>query len=219
MNNSIPTDQTQESMMTFRPGVMAAFALLLAACNEPVVETPPAVTEPGTTDAAAATNTETERLNAWFEQKNEERLQFSPIELTILGRKELYDQIDQMSMQADQEQLDWHAATVEELRADFDYDALDFEARTSYDLWIYLYEQARDDHAFASHEYIFEQMGGVHDSLPVMLMNYHQVENLGDMEAWISRIEGIGRALRQQLEWARYNAERGVRPPVLPMNW
>ncbi|MCG8415071.1 MAG: DUF885 domain-containing protein, partial [Pseudomonadales bacterium] len=168
------------------------------------METPPPVT---------VSMEETDRLNAWFEEKNEERLQFSPIELTTLGRKEQYDRIDEMSMESVQEQLDWQAATVEELQANFDYDILDFEAKTSYDLWVYLYEQARDNYAFAQQEYIFEQMGGMHDSLPVILMNYHQVETLSDAEAYISRIEGVGRALGQQLDWAQYNAERSVRPP------
>ncbi len=191
--------------MISRLSFIAALALIIGACSEePTVETPPAVT---------VSMEETDRLNAWFEEKNEERLQFSPIELTTLGRKEQYDRIDEMSMESVQEQLDWQAATVEELQANFDYDILDFEAKTSYDLWVYLYEQARDNFAFAQQEYIFEQMGGMHDSLPVILMNYHQVETLSDAEAYISRIEGVGRALGQQLDWAQYNAERSVRPP------
>ena len=189
--------------MNIRPGLLTATALTLLACSEPAMAPSQEVDMTG----------ESERLNAWFDERNEERLQFSPIELTTLGRKELNDQIDQMSMEAVQQQLDWGAATVEELRSRFDYEALDFETKTSYDLWVYLYEQARDNFAFAYQEYIFEQMGGMHDSLPVVLMNYHTVSSPDDMEAYISRIAGVGRALRQQLKWARDNAERGVRPP------
>jgi len=187
-------------------------ALLLAACSEPAVETPPAA-EPAAEQTATDSVSETERINAWFEEKNEEQLQFSPIQLTVLGRKELYDQIDDMSVEATQEQLDWMAAAVSELQQEFDYDALDFEAKTSYDLWIFQYEQARDNFEYSNQEYVFEQMGGVHSQLPVILMNYHQVETLSDMEAYISRIGGVARALGQQLEWAQNNAERGVRPP------
>ena len=187
-------------------------ALLLAACSEPAVETPPAA-EPAAEQTATDSVSETERINAWFEEKNEEQLQFSPIQLTVLGRKELYDQIDDMSVEATQEQLDWMAAAVSELQQEFDYDALDFEAKTSYDLWIFQYEQARDNFEYSNQEYVFEQMGGVHSQLPVILMNYHQVETLSDMEAYISRIGGVARTLGQQLEWAQNNAERGVRPP------
>ena len=38
--------------------------------------------------------------------KNEEQLRFSPISLSALGRKELYDQIDEMSVEAAEQQLD-----------------------------------------------------------------------------------------------------------------
>ena len=38
--------------------------------------------------------------------------------------------------------------TVRELQSKFNYEALDFEAKTSYDLWIYQYEQARDSFQF-----------------------------------------------------------------------
>ncbi len=180
-------------------------ALLLVACGDSNQQTD--------TSVAAPAVSETDRLNAWFAEKNEERLAFSPVELTQLGRKELYDQIDDMSVEAVQEQLDWMAATVAELRSEFDYEQLDLESKTSYDLWVFVYELQRDDFAFYRQEYLFSQMGGAHEDLPLILMNYHQVETLSDMEAYISRIEGASRALLQQVEWAQDNAERGTRPP------
>ena len=39
-----------------------------------------------------------EALNAWFEEKYEEELQMSPIQLTFLGRKDQYDKIDDLSL-------------------------------------------------------------------------------------------------------------------------
>src|SRR5690606_22199819 len=56
----------------------------------------------GATQNAAAADAEqiqaeSQRLNAWFDAKYEELLQFSPIQLTFLGRKDLYDQIEDMS--------------------------------------------------------------------------------------------------------------------------
>ena len=44
-----------------------------------------------------ATPTESDRLNTWFGEKNEERLAFSPMELTTLNRKDFYDQLDQLT--------------------------------------------------------------------------------------------------------------------------
>ncbi len=194
----------------------ALLALLLACSPAPELATIPQTTNEAvesSTTSAQTQQQETARINAWFEEKNAERLAFSPLELTSLGRKELYDQVDQMSPQAVREQLDWHAASIAEMRAEFDYELLDFEAKTSYDLWIYVHEQNLANFEFADHEYIFEQMDGAHAGLPTFLLNYHRVETLADMEAYISRIQGISRALGQQLDWAQNNAERGVRPP------
>jgi uncharacterized protein (DUF885 family) len=75
------------------------------------------------------------RLDAWFAEKYQEQLRFSPISLTFLGRKELYDQLDDMSYEAADRQLAWQKATVDELEREFDRDALDPEAQLSYDLW------------------------------------------------------------------------------------
>ncbi len=156
---------------------------------------------------------EIQRLNDWFAEKNEERLAFSPLELTFLGRKKQYDQIDQLSLEASQEQLDWYADTIAEMQQNFSYEKLDPESRTSWDLWIYQYERQRDLQSFASQFYIFEQMNGTHSLFPTFMINYHHVETLEDMQAYISRIEQLDRALRQELEKAQMNAELGVRPP------
>ncbi len=163
--------------------------------------------------AADSAVSESERINAWFEEKNEERLAFSPMELTTLNRKEFYDQIDQLTLEAAEEQLDWHAATIEEMQQEFDYAALDIETKTSWDTWIYMYERNRGLQNFASQYYIFNQMGGSHSFFPTFMINYHRVDTLSDMEAYISRLHEVGRALEQELEKAQSNAERGVRAP------
>jgi uncharacterized protein (DUF885 family) len=174
--------------------------------NEPVT---PAVTE----SLSSAVLSETERLNSWFADRNEERLAFSPLELTTLNRKELYDQLDQFSLEAAQEQLVWHAATIEEMQQMFSYDNLDLEAKTSWDTWIYMYERNQGIQEFASQFYIFEQMNGNHSLFPTIMINYHKVDSLSDMQAYISRLRQVDRALGQELEKARRNAERGVRAP------
>ncbi|MEX2470019.1 MAG: DUF885 domain-containing protein [Pseudohongiellaceae bacterium] len=196
--------------------------LLIAGCGESpqqpgtvqtTIDTPMAASEKAAATGTDESLAETARLNAWFNDQNEERLTFSPIELTMLGRKTQYDEIDQMSIAAQREYLDWFAASVAEMEAQFDYELLDFEAKTSYDLWRYIYTRNRDAFDFFHHEYIFEQMDGAHSFLPVVLLNYHSVASIDDMQAYITRIGGIARALGQQLDWAQTNAERGVRPP------
>ncbi len=156
---------------------------------------------------------ETARLTQWLDERYEEQLQFSPMMLSYLGRKELYDQIDDLSEAAEARRLAWRAKTVEELKKDFDYDNLTAEGKTSYDLWVYQYEQAVAAEPFGRHHYIFEQMGGSQSELPNFLLNFHKVDNIGDMQAYIARIGGISRAIEQLLERAQVSAKEGIRPP------
>ena len=48
--------------------------------------TPSAVLAAQPASAVQAAETETDRINQWFDEKYEEELQFSPIEQTFIGR-------------------------------------------------------------------------------------------------------------------------------------
>ncbi|MBU1618394.1 MAG: DUF885 domain-containing protein [Gammaproteobacteria bacterium] len=192
-----------------------SIAALLAGCS-PAQDT--STTTSTTAEATTAAETqalvsESERLNQWFETKYEEQLQMSPLSMTFLGRKDKNDQIDDMTEAAEKEQLAWQAATVDALKTQFDYSKLDTEAKTSYDLWIYQYEQARDAAAFNANAYVFNQMQGLHSFLPQVMMNFHKVEEVADMEAYVKRIGGIAKAIADLQQRAASYAEAGVRPP------
>ena len=58
--------------------------------------------------SAQQAQSESDRLNAWFETKFEEQLAFSPIQQTFLGRKSAA--IDDMSLAAQDKQLAWQRA-------------------------------------------------------------------------------------------------------------
>ncbi len=184
----------------------------LVACDQPSV---PAVDQTSTAEPGSTTTeiNESERLNQWFDARNEEALAMSPMTLTELGRKELYDQIDDFSEAAEEEQLAWQAQTVEEMRASFDYNALSTVAKASYDLWVYQYESNLAVAPFRRHGYIFEQMSGSHAGMPNFLINMHSVDSEAEMQAYISRIAGIARSMDQLVVRAQVGAEEGVRPP------
>ncbi|MCX2794172.1 DUF885 domain-containing protein [Microbulbifer thermotolerans] len=164
-------------------------------------------------DTAAEPAAETQRLTEWFDQRYEEELQFSPIMLSYLGRKDLYDQIDDMSEAADARKLAWKAKTVEELKNNFDYDKLTPAGKESYDLWIFQYEQEKAAEPFKRHSYFAGELGGPEAQLPNFLINIHKVNSTEDMDAYIARIDGIGRAMGQILERAQLAAKDGIRPP------
>ena len=166
-------------------------------------------TESVTVDAVA----ETQRLTKWFDERFEEELQFSPMQLSYLGRKELYDQIDDMSEAAQERQLAWRAQTVADLKQNFDYDKLTAAGKESYDLWIFQYEQDKAAKPFWRHSYFAGELGGPESSLPTFLINQHKVDSEEDMRAYIARIGGAGRALGQMNERAKVSAAEGIRPP------
>lgn len=157
--------------------------------------------------------TQSELLSEWFADKYEEQLQFSPITLTNLGRKDQYDQIDDMSEAAQKAQLDWQGKTVKELKSRFDYASMTDDEKISYDIWMTQYKNAKSQYDFRRQGYILTQMGGLHAFLPNFLINFHKVETAEDMDAYISRIAGVSRAIGQLLERAQLGAEAGVRAP------
>ncbi|WP_375205436.1 DUF885 domain-containing protein [Hyphococcus sp.] len=194
-------------------------AAMLAGCGEQntaVKETPAVGTAAGEQTAASAEEiqAETARLNQWFDEKFEEQLDFSPMQRTFLGDKKDYDKIDDLSEEAQDEQLEWQRQTVEELKANFDRSKLTPEAQTSYDVWIYQYERAASADKFRRNQYVFTQMQGPQAFLAQFLIAFHKVDEPSDMEAYISRIGGGARALGQLLETAKLNAEAGSRPPL-----
>ena len=206
-------------MPPFLPRTALALAVALslgfglAACSKPAADTTPAATAAAAAPTAEQVKAESARLNAWFEKKYEEQLQFSPIQLTMLGRKELYDQIDDMSEAGMRRQLAWQEASVKEMEAGFDYKKLDPETQLSWDLWKKQYENARDGMAFLGNGYPFEQMGGVQSFAPTFLINFHKVADEKDYLAYIARLQKLGTAFDQALERARASSVAGIRPP------
>ena len=170
----------------------------------------PASTPISTSDAALS---ESDRLNAWFNEKFEERVMMSPAWLTRLARKDRYGEYDDRSEAEADRQLQWLADSVAEMEASFTYEALDLETRTSWDLWVYQYQRARDAAAFRRNNYIFTQMLGPQASVAQFLIRFHKVDDAADMHAYSQRIGGISRAIRQLLEQAQVRARDGVRPP------
>lgn len=156
---------------------------------------------------------QTEALNKWFDDKYEELLQMSPLGLTAQGRKDHYDKIDDLSKEAEDKQLAWYTETTNELEEKFDYDTLNDQDKTSYDLWVYQYESLKEGMAYRDMDYVFDQMRGLHAGLPTYLINFHKVDSLADMNAYISRIQESGRAMNQLVDRAKEQSASGILPP------
>ena len=193
--------------MIHRP-LALALSLALAACTQQASEPAPAPVA-----QSQPAQSETQRLTQWFDAKYEESLKFSPQGLTMLGRKDMNDQLDEMSEEASDKRQAWSEATLAELEANFDYAKLDAEGKTSWDLWKLQVERARTAQPFRRNAYVFQQMGGIQGRLPTFLIGFHTVENEADLKAYIARISASERVVNELIERAKLSAAQGVHPP------
>ena len=162
--------------------------------------------------AQAATDA-TAQLHAWLDDQYEQELRFSPQQLTLLGRRELYDQLDDRSVGALDREIAWYENSVAAMRVQFAYDDLDDEGRTSYDFWAYRLQELKDYRQHLINHFPISQLDGPHVDLPQFMINYHRVDTLDDMRAYIARVGQIGRSLGQTMSRVREAADAGVRPP------
>ncbi|QWX85241.1 DUF885 domain-containing protein [Cellulophaga sp. HaHaR_3_176] len=156
---------------------------------------------------------QSEEINQWFDVKYEELLQMSPIHLSALGRKDQNDKIDDMSKGADDKKLSWYTESVNQLKEKFNYENLNESDKASYDLWVYQYEILKEGMTYRDLGYVFDQMRGLHSGLPSSIINYHKVDSIADVNAYISRIQEMGRAINQLTDNAKEQAALGILPP------
>lgn len=152
-------------------------------------------------------------LNTWFDRKYEELLQFSPMTLTRLGRKDRYSEFDDMSEAALIAKFNWWKNAVDELQTRFDYAQLTAEEQISHDIFMEQFKHIKYGYDFRHQHYVFTQMVGIHVGLPNFLINSHRVDSVSDIQAYIFRISGLSNAITQLLARAKNNAKLGVRPP------
>lgn len=206
-------------MFALKPCAGIVVFCALAACgSEPKPEARPETNPDAVRAAPSAVRggdlSASQRINLWFDEKYEERLQMSPNSLTRLGRKEQYDRIDSETEAEQDRQLAWLGATVAELKQEFDYEALSIEAQTSYDLWVLDYENSLAASSYRRQNYVFSQMLGAHTRPAEFLINLHKVDSEEDALAYIKRISGVGQSITELLERAKLHAREGIRPPV-----
>ncbi|MFN7180061.1 DUF885 domain-containing protein [Hyphomonas sp.] len=194
--------------------IRSAFALALlgsaAACTTPAMTASP--------EAAAATaepaQTESERLNAWFEQIFDESVARSPMRQTFLGIKDRYGEWDDASDAFEIAELEIQRANVAEMKASFDFAQLDPQTQLSWRLAEYQLKRSEASFPFRHHGYVFNQMGGAQSSIPAFLINQHKVTSLSDAEAYVSRLNGIPAYLGQQVANSKDAAAKGILPPA-----
>ncbi len=190
---------------------MLSLFFILAACSEP--ETVQQSAPDAASIAVDRIAEETARLNAWFDEQYVEQLDFSPQTKTRLGDKSDYDRLNDYTVAAQDEQLQWRRDSVATMESEFDYDLLSENGKLSYEMWRYSLDRAEASVPFRQHGYIFGR-GGPHASLPNFLINYHRVDEAADVEAYLARLGELDRVFGELLERARAASAAGIRQPA-----
>ncbi len=163
--------------------------------------------------AAWQTGTESERFNTWLGWQWDSETARSPIRQTYLGIKTDYDKWDDVSPEARLEAMTAKRQAVATMKSVFDHDALDAQAKLSWEMMEYQLQRSEADWRFRDHGYTFNQMFGVQSQVPAFLINQHRVATVSDAQAYVTRLEGVGPYLGQHMANAERAAGQGVLPP------
>ncbi len=174
----------------------------------------PACAKEGPTKAQREiVETESDRLNAWFENRFDETVLRSPMSATRLGLDQQQDLLDDTSRLFKNETNALTETWLSELRRNFDPDRLDAATKLSFRLYEYAAEGSLEAARYDDHIYIFQHMSGPHTGLPAFMSNSHGVGNRDDALNYIRRLEQFGSFLAEQTAFAESQAKNGVLLP------
>lgn len=170
---------------------------------------------PGFAVQEAAEQSESARLNAWFEQVEQEDLARNPLMKAYRGIiDEDYGLWGDVSDAFAVETFELGQARLAYMRDTFDFEALDASTQLSWRLFEYRQEQAAMNHPFRRHGYVFNQMGGPHSQVPVVMTTIHRINSARTAEQWIERAGGVPELMAAHIAEADARFEMGVAPPV-----
>jgi uncharacterized protein (DUF885 family) len=163
--------------------------------------------------AAVAGQTEDQRLAAFFEGIFQRDLQLSPLLQTELGIKtQDYGKWDDVSDAEAVRRNERVQADLERLRAEFDFNRLSERWQVSYRIFEFLQERALRSFPWRFHGYDFSTTRNAATYRASYLLNFHRVDTLSDAEAYVHRLQGLGRVFAQLLANMNAAAAQGVVP-------
>jgi uncharacterized protein (DUF885 family) len=175
--------------------------------------------------ASAATYTpeqiaaESKKANDLFERFFNEAVDRSPQFQTQLGIKKDYGKWDDDSEARAAENFALTVKNLAELKREVNFDALDPQTQLSYRLAVRNTERQIEGYKWRYHNYPVNQMFGAHTGLVALLINQHQIKNVAEAEAYISRLNGLKVKFAQLVENLETRRARGIVPPkfVFPL--
>ncbi|MEI6859998.1 MAG: DUF885 domain-containing protein [Shewanella sp.] len=155
---------------------------------------------------------ESEQATALFEAIFMENVMASPTFQTRLGIKTDYGEWGDHGEEADTKSL---ARTQKHLKqlSKLDQSKLNSETNLSYTLLKQKLEQEINDYQWRYHNYPVNQMFGGHSMVASFLINQHQITDISDAKAYISRLNGVPKYLQQLEDSLEIRARKGIIAP------
>ncbi|AZZ97124.1 DUF885 domain-containing protein [Pseudoalteromonas sp. R3] len=187
----------------------AVAAALLSGCQQ-------TAEQPTNTAKAEVTQqvvqSEVEKANAFFDEVFMRGVMRSPVYQTYLGIKQDYDKWDDGSEARAKEDLELTKKDLVTLKA-IDRSKLDAQTQVSYDLFKQNLENQIADYKWRYHTYPVNQMYGTHAMVPAFLINQHQITDVKDAKAYISRLNGVPAVFDQLVQDLDTRADKGIIAP------
>ena len=158
--------------------------------------------------------TETKKANDFFEKSFQGSLDRSPITQTFLGIKKDYDKWDDISEEFAAEELEITKSELQFLLDSINSDALDHQAKISYQLFKEDAENEVADWKWRHHNFPINQMRSMATQIPALLMNMHNVVDKGDAEAYVSRLNAVTTLFDQLIENLKIREEKAILAPA-----
>ncbi len=156
---------------------------------------------------------ESQKINDWFEVRYQDSLARSPLTQSYLGIKDAQDKLDDVSQAATDEEFALGQHLVVDMKGQFNLDRLDKQSKISYRLFEHAAQNDKANHAFGTHNYVFTHMTGEHTGFPTFMMNFHNVSSAKDAKAYIARLESAPRYLGQLRARTQTQYAQGIRMP------
>jgi len=185
--------------------ISLAIILGTAGCSE-------APRSPTASTAQAQASAQSIALSDFFAQSYQEDLARSPIRQSYQGIKDNYDQWDDISDAAIDENIARLQARLAKARQ-FDRNGLSQQEQLSLDIYIMDIERQLANDEFRYHTYIINQFWGAHTFVPSFLINIHRISEVSDADAYITRINGVETFFDQLITQLRLREEAKVFPP------
>jgi uncharacterized protein (DUF885 family) len=187
-------------------------SLLLATLA--LLPAPLAAQAPAAPAASAAGQTKADvELAAFFDAFDKAQLARSPQGQSYRGIRTDYGKWNDNSDAAELINHEANQKALAEMRARFANADLSPGSRLSYRLFEKQMARRAASFKYRHDDYVFDQMNGAQSGYPAFLINIHQVKSVSDAEAYISRLQGLGPALEQDITESENRARGGVLPP------